>query len=984
MEPASKRRRHACKGCGRDISTRQYLRHRESMVNDQCIYKCSHEEITDESIETADLENEHQGHSTPISDSDDSTKDLDEPSQDSDISIEVVEKRVRHRHVNIEDTDRNAFFDEIGEEISGESSGEEIDSVSEDDDQHMCDSDDDSQEGSQGSSEMKIARWIALFLLSWQSLCYISDRALTHIISFLKVLLGYLGTFTPLAATISQSIPTNIYGIRKLLNVEVDCFDKYVVCVKCFSLYKHKDCTFTFEGRVESKECWHVPFPSHKQKHMRGKCGQPLLKEVRTINGGVKLIPFKTYCYYPIERSLKSMVAREGFLEKCKEWQTRTCEENVYRDVYDGEVWKTFASNTGFLNQPNSLGLMLNLDWFQPFKHVSYSVGAIYAVILNLPRSERFRKENTLLIGLIPHMGHEPPTNTFLKPLVHELKEAWSRGFKLPNGDNLKAALLCVGCDIPASRKLCGFLGHAATKGCNHCGKSFPGSVGEKLYGGFDRESWPTRSKQEHMQQCEEIERATTKTEKELLERAYGVRYSVLLELPYFDPFSMTVIDPMHNLFLGTAKHMVNVWKSTGLLDHTQMSTIQEKVDDISCPADIGKTPQKIASSFGGFNADQFKNWTILFSMYALQGVLPELHLKCWQKFVLACKFLCTQTITENNILLADRLLLGFCKSFEQLYGEDKVTPNMHLHCHLVKFLRNYGPIYSFWLFSFERDNGILGNFPVNMRNIEPQLMRRFIRDSTWTGDLSRTLKWIDENDDLSDFASAITSMEHRVRSRGTLSKCEVGDIYKMVKKSSRTSNIFETDWEMPHTSRQVISSKRSKKSLTATETDHLRKMYKELYRLTEEDLNNCLIPSSGYSSRTIYMYGTVLGSTLSRSRRSAFIMAHWGEEDSMAISNGSVKPRPGEIECFLFHNFIIAGKVKQHIFAKVKWFKKAPGVVTDLYRQPVQVWQNLYEEEGPSSFLPVQRIKSKFVSHKTVLKHKNVVIVIPREKYLV
>ena len=81
---------------------------------------------------------------------------------------------------------------------------------------------------------------------------------------------------------------------------------------------------------------------------MRGKCGQPLLKEVRTINGGVKLIPFKTYCYYPIERSLKSMVACEGFLEKCKEWQTRTCEENVYRDVYDGEVWKTFTGNTGF------------------------------------------------------------------------------------------------------------------------------------------------------------------------------------------------------------------------------------------------------------------------------------------------------------------------------------------------------------------------------------------------------------------------------------------------------------------------------------------------------------------------------------------------------------------------------------------------------------------------------------------------------------
>ena len=34
-----------------------------------------------------------------------------------------------------------------------------------------------------------------------------------------------------------------------------------------------------------------------------------------------------------------------------------------------------------------------------------------------------------------------------------------------------------------------------------------------------------------------------------------GCRYSVLLDLPYFDPVRMTIIDPMHNLYLGTAKH---------------------------------------------------------------------------------------------------------------------------------------------------------------------------------------------------------------------------------------------------------------------------------------------------------------------------------------------------------------------------------------------------------------------------------------------
>lgn len=65
--------------------------------------------------------------------------------------------------------------------------------------------------------------------------------------------------------------------------------------------------------------------------------------------------------------------------------------------------------------------------------------------------------------GLIPNMAKEPPTNTFLSPLVDELLLAWNDGYQveLHNGiiQNVKAAVLCIGCDIPASRKLCGFKG---------------------------------------------------------------------------------------------------------------------------------------------------------------------------------------------------------------------------------------------------------------------------------------------------------------------------------------------------------------------------------------------------------------------------------------------------------------------------------------------------------------------------------------------
>lgn len=46
-----------------------------------------------------------------------------------------------------------------------------------------------------------------------------------------------------------------------------------------------------------------------------------------------------------------------------------------------------------FFNEERNYAVMLNIDWFQPFKYTNYSVGAIYMTILNLPRHLRFKKK---------------------------------------------------------------------------------------------------------------------------------------------------------------------------------------------------------------------------------------------------------------------------------------------------------------------------------------------------------------------------------------------------------------------------------------------------------------------------------------------------------------------------------------------------------------------------------------------------------------
>ena len=45
---------------------------------------------------------------------------------------------------------------------------------------------------------------------------------------------------------------------------------------------------------------------------------------------------------------------------------------------------------------------MMNVDWLKPFESSAYSIGVIYLVVQNLPRSLRFKLENVIVVGLIP------------------------------------------------------------------------------------------------------------------------------------------------------------------------------------------------------------------------------------------------------------------------------------------------------------------------------------------------------------------------------------------------------------------------------------------------------------------------------------------------------------------------------------------------------------------------------------------------------
>lgn len=184
-------------------------------------------------------------------------------------------------------------------------------------------------------------------------------------------------------------------------------------------------------------------------------------------------------------------------------------------------------------------------------------------------------------MGIIP--GPREPKksiNTYLTPLVLELNEAWEHGISVLKDDNtsvcIKLALGCVTCDIPACRKVCGFLSHNTALGYKKCLKQFKVTFGERTdYSAHSREEWVPRSLEQHRVDVNEVLKQTTKTAQQTAESQYGLWYSALLQLPYFDPIEYTTTDIMQNMFLGTGKHVFSVWIDTNTLTRQNLEEIE-------------------------------------------------------------------------------------------------------------------------------------------------------------------------------------------------------------------------------------------------------------------------------------------------------------------------------------------------------------------------------------------------------------------------
>lgn len=148
----------------------------------------------------------------------------------------------------------------------------------------------------------------------------------------------------------------------------------------------------------------------------------------------------------------------------------------------------------------------------------------------------------------------------------------------------------------------------------------------------------------------------------------------------------------------------------------------------------------------------------------------------------------------------------------------------------------------------------------------------------------------------------------------------------------------------------------------------YLSETYKAMYPSASAESN---ISSGVYKYSQFKLGNEIFGSQGTRSKRSSYILARWYR------CTGVLSLRPAHVLYYFKHSAKVHASLQPHFFAAVQWFKPHP--TRDTLGNPLELWcHDLFEPQGPSSYLPLQSNESKFVAAVHKLQVETLLIVMP------
>ncbi|KAJ8677811.1 hypothetical protein QAD02_013598 [Eretmocerus hayati] len=310
------------------------------------------------------------------------------------------------------------------------------------------------------------------------------------------------------------------------------------------------------------------------------------------------------------------------------------------------------------------------------------------------------RKTKPFVIGIYHGFAKPRSAKTFLKDFIVEYKKLKSNGFWFEH-KHYNCFLRCAICDAPARSFVKCIAQHNGTYGCEKCY-----ARGKKVNG---RMTYSRLNARRRTNDC-------FRRRKHKLHHLPRKR-SIFEWLTALDMIKAFVLDPMHLVYLGDVKYLLNLLNefcSDPDIDvHIDFDAFNSALEEIEkwIPAEFSKKRVKDLKKLGKWKATHARFFLLYASVALAHRFLPSKYAEHLNQLTCAIRILSDpdQYIINNDF--ANKLLRSFVRDFKILYGEQYLVYNIHNLIHLAEEALRNGPLDSFSAFDFENFMRVLKGY---------------------------------------------------------------------------------------------------------------------------------------------------------------------------------------------------------------------------------------------------------------------------------
>ncbi|RIB24234.1 hypothetical protein C2G38_2169141 [Gigaspora rosea] len=396
-----------------------------------------------------------------------------------------------------------------------------------------------------------------------------------------------------------------------------------------------------------------------------------------------------------------------------------------------------------------------------------------------------------------------------------------------------------------------------------------------------------------------------------------------------------------------------------------QLCVAQNRMNNIVLSSDISRIPSKIAIGEDGFSkqtADQWKTFIMIYATTILWDMLNVSGRKILGHFVRACNLLVSRIVNKDELKEAYERLKDMARIIESTYGPEFITSNIHL---ALIFLIAVGIM---------RLNGYIGSYPNSNRQIEPELMKIFLKNALVDYHLTRN--W---TPGLLDNTLHLIKPKKAVGSLALTSTIDNKELKYFLSHRHQISVAFKIYGTEPIPGR-MLSPSYMGVIMPLELKKILYEWYKILYKGKYKNIEEFMYPVINQHTK-LQIGDEIFGSMISSYKNNSIILAKWKAKEDKTSDIYL-----GEVQYYFEHTLRLPQGPKTQLLAYIRWYKCASSSATQFKYSfmnskvsNTEIWKTEHYKEGYDSILPVHRILCRAIKIKYhVGNSENYISIVP------